>query len=218
MALAQLDATPEVPAPSDVEDAVLANLDALDAPEQLPDGRWHIHDDDQADWALRKLARAHAALEQVRRTAERQKAAVLAAVAPWLEEIEHWAEERSTVIGREVQGFESLLLTYHRASIEEDPSRLTIKLPHGELRSRKSPDRWTFGQEFVAWARTYHPELLREEVDKPAAKKALSIDDASPTGISATITHPETGEITRIPVLGVAIEKGERNYTVEVAK
>lgn len=203
---------PELPPPSVVRNAVDMELDALDAPEQAEGGGFTVNDRTQADWVGRLRQRRLDELSAIRHRAERQRAAVMAAVKPYLDPIDEWEQDRTEKLQREVVGLEALLTQYHRHEVETadvDPP-LTIKLPHVELRSRKSPDHWTFDEAFVAWAHEHRPDLLREEVTKPAAKKAIRIME----GGTAVAEVAEADELLDVPVPGVSSEPGERSYWV----
>jgi phage host-nuclease inhibitor protein Gam len=187
-------------------------LDGVDAPEwaaaaevepyaQIPEpARFHIEDTGQADWAMRKLVRVHDQLRDVDEMVARQ-----------LEPIERWRAEQTTALDRERLFWEALLIEFHRTRIEEDPEVKSIKLPHGELRSRKAPDSWSFDTEaFFKWARRHAPELIRtkEEIDKALAKSSLFVDDD-------LVPHlQQGGEL--VETEGVSITAGDRNFDVVV--
>ncbi len=203
---------PEVAAPSVLRNAVEMELDALDAPPYADDGRFKVVDRTQADWVGRLRARRLDELSAVRHRAERQRDAVMAAIKPYLDPIDEWEAERTAALEREVTSLEAVLMDFHRHEVETaeiDPP-LTIKLPHVTLHSRKHPDRWEFADAFVAWARAQRPELLREEVTKPAAKKAVRIME----GGTAVVEIANGDELVDVPVPGIEVEVGERNYWV----
>lgn len=212
--------TPDVPTPSVLRDAVEMELDALDAPEQTEHG-WKVEDRTQADWVGRLRARRLDELTAVRHRAEKQRAAVMAAIKQYLDPIDQWEQDRATVLQNEVDRLDALLVGYHRHEVESaevDPP-LTIKLPHVDLCSRKAPDRWEFTDEFVAWATEHRSDLLRLEVDKPKAKKAVTLRDITGASVPTVLVddvEPTTGELhdVIVPVPGVTATRGERSYWV----
>lgn len=225
MTTERLADTPVIP--TDPEEAVLAALEDLDAPtgdtgrmERFGDGRFRLADAGQADWAARKLARATDQLNEAKALAARQRQAILDAVAPHLRTIDDWLAEEQGRIEGEVGHWEALLTQYHRDQLEADPKGpRTIRLPHATLSARKLPDRWEFTEEFERWAKGHRPDLLRTEVTKPAAKKALAVTDQG-TPVADVVTGPvtEDGEIptAAVEVPGVTVTLGEVRFSVEV--
>lgn len=213
---------PDIPAPSVLREAVDMELDALDTPEQTSEGSWKVTDRTQADWVGRLRQRRLDELAAVRHRAERQIAAVMAAIKPHLDPIEQWQAQRTATLQREIEHLETLLTNYHRHEVESadaDPP-LTIKLPHVELCSRKAPDKWEFAESFVEWARENRPDLLREEVTKPKAKKEIAFGPES----GAVVVEEQADDdgqivkVSHIPVPGVTVERGERGYWIGGSK
>lgn len=218
--------------PTDPEEAALAALEDLDAPtgdagrmEALGDGRFRLADAGQADWALRKLARVTSRLAEVHAVASRQRQAILDAVAPHLRMIDDWATEEEGRISGEIAHWEGLLVEYHRSVLSDDPKGAkTIRLPHGTLSARKLPDHWEFTEEFEGWAKGHRPDLLRTEVTKPEAKKAIALTgDGTPVADVVTGPVTEDGAIptAAVEVPGVTVTLGEVRFSVsteEVAK
>ena len=204
MVTQRVEDLPQIPTPDEVEEAVFAALDQLD-PVEESDGGFVVHDEASADWALRKLARVLAKAAEVTVLAERQRHAILASVQAYLDPIDEWAGEQIDRLAKDAEFFESLLLTFHRNVLAEDPRAKTIKLPHGTLSSRKLPDRWEFDEPtFIKWASENADELLRTKIEiyRAEAKKALSV--------ATTGEVVWGGEI----VPGVTVTTGERDFTV----
>lgn len=189
-------------------------LEAIDAPAWGPDAeqsatqhdpagvanlpnRFRIDDTGQADWAMRKLARVAEQQSEVDELAARQ-----------IEPIERWRRNEQAKLDRERLFWEALLLEYHRAVLGADSSAKSIRLPHGQLKSRQGQPQWHFvDDEFISWANARGLDALvrvKFEVDKVNAKEALIVD---PDGLVAT----SDGEI----VPGVSVTPGERSFTVE---
>lgn len=203
MVTQRVEDLPQIPTPDEIEGAVFASLDQLD-PAEESDGGFVVHDESSADWAVRKLARARGRQLEVTALAKRQRDAVLAAVQPYLDPIDEWAGEEIDRLEKDASFFESLLLTYHRSVLAEDPRAKTIKLPHGTLSSRKLPDRWEFDEPaFIEWASENADDLLRTKVEiyKAEAKKRLSVDELG-------VVYD--GEL----VPGVVVTPGEPSFTV----
>ena len=83
---------------------------------------------------------------------------------------------------------------WHRAVLADDPSRKSISLPCGTLKSVKQQPQWVFDDEvFIAWAREHAPSLVRvpepkPAVDRNAAKKALLTVE-----VGRALTDPHRG-------------------------
>lgn len=211
MAIAQIGDLPDMPRPDDLEEAVLRSLDEADGPPEVG-GRWHIADVDNADWALRKLAKVRAEITSVNTSATRKLEAIQMAIAPWTEPIVEWQASQLEKLAKEEANWESLLMEFHKSVVAEDPKRLSIKRTYGTLASRKAQDTWTFDEaKFLAWATANAPELVRvkdPEVDKQLAKKTLVVAD------DGTVTMPGV----EAAVEGVVVSVGERNYDVVTAE
>lgn len=111
-------------------------------------------------------------------------------------------------IGKRIGWIETALSLYHQARYREDPSQITIKLPHGTLSSRKAQPRWEFDDDFIVWAQTNAEEALRvtTEVAKNPAKQLLGGYSMKDDG---RLMSPD-GEL----VPGVRVFPGDgRNYS-----
>lgn len=208
MAIAITEGPPPTPRPDLVEEAVLVGLDSLDEPTTEEGGHWKITDEGSADWALRKLERARQQAASVQDQAARQLEAIEASIAGFVEPIVAWRDTELERLRRESLNWEGLLLGYHRSVLAENDEALSIKLPHGTLKSRKAPDTWEFDEAaFLAWAKSNAPELIRAkdpEVDKSLAKKTLKLSD------NGEVTMP--GVKGHVP--GVSVITGTRNFDV----
>ena len=146
----------------DLDEFMMGDEPDFDAPPEAP------QDAERADEQLRRLAKVRAEMAQIGEHARAQ-----------IERIDEWHARRVEVLaGRErwlVEGLEM----WHRAVLAEDPSRKSISLPCGTLKSRVQQPEWVFDDEvFIAWASEHVPSLVRvpepkPAVDRNAAKKAL---------------------------------------------
>ena len=125
-------------------------------------------DADRADEQLRRLAKVRAEMAQIAEHARAQ-----------IERINEWHARRVEVLAGKERWLEEGLEMWHRAVLADDPSRKSISLPCGTLKSRVQPPAWEFDDAvFLEWAEVHAPELVRvpepkPAVDKAAAKKAL---------------------------------------------
>lgn len=163
-------------------------------------------DADQADKRLRRLAKIRAAIARDEQHAASQ-----------IEQIGAWLDARLSVHRKAERWEQEGLEMWHRAVLAEDPSRKTISLPCGTLKSRVQQPVWEFDDEaFIAWAldQNRHPELVRipepkPAVDKAAAKKALHLPPLT-AGESCVPIDEDTGEM----VPGVTVTVRPPSFTV----
>lgn len=137
-------------------------------------------DADEANRRLRRLARIRADIAQVEETAARQ-----------IDQINEWAESRYQVLHGKARWLEEGLEMWHRAVLADDPSRKSISLPCGTLKSRAQQPEWSFDDEvFLPWAEVHAPELVkvqvRSSVDRNAAKHAIVVLDDGRHIVSGT--------------------------------
>ena len=98
------------------------------APEQEHVG-FVVRDMATADWALRKIARSQAKVDEV------------AAYVEWeRQQLDRILSEAKDRHASTVGFFGPLLEEWHRKRLEEDPKEKTIRLRSGELVARRSPD------------------------------------------------------------------------------
>lgn len=192
----------------DISERVERRLEALGAPEDQSHP-WRIDGRETADWAARKRAKAFQALQRVQVDAATQRNEIMDAVASYLFPIDLWEKDETERLGREVAHWEAKLAEYHRDVLAEDDHAKTIKLPHAQLHARKQPDKWEFGDEFLSWAKTTMPHLVRikEEVAASTAKASLKALDRTDEG---QLVSTE-GEV--IP--GLTVIPGAVTYTIE---
>lgn len=167
------------------------------APPEAP------QDADQADKRLRRLAKIRAAIARDEEHAASQ-----------IEQISAWLDARLSVHRKAERWEQEGLEMWHRAVLAGDPSRKTISLPCGTLKSRTQPAVWEFDDEvFIAWAADNHDELLRRpepkvSVDRNAAKKALIVPEPGDWLTAAPVTAD--GEIPP----GVVVTVRPPSFTV----
>lgn len=176
-----------------------------DHPELQETQRFIVNDEDKATWALRKLARIEAEDAAVNAQYDRETA-----------RLNDWFMSAREPLQRQREFFLGLLREYHQQCLAEDPSKKTIKLPAGTLKSKAGQNRWTVDADaFLEWfdndaeIQKEHPDLVRVKRDAAlsAIKQILEPKDDR-------AVYPNTGEI----VPGVSVEPGQRTFTVEVAE
>jgi hypothetical protein len=132
-----------------------------------------------------------------------------------LERLLDWHERRIQTLTRQEAWATSSLAQFHAAMLRDNPKATTLDLPGGKLVARKQQPAWEFGPEFVTWAMSSAPDLVRipepvPAADKAAAKKALTITGESGEGVPVVDAQ---GEL----VPGVAVTFRPVKHTVELS-
>lgn len=113
-------------------------LDIAKGEREAGVGGYTLTDDDAADWALRKLAKARADIEQAERMADERKKL-----------IDRWLQDSTASDCQTVEFFTGLLSEYHSRVLADDPDRKTLDLPSGRVKSR-----------------TYKPAVVIDDLDE----------------------------------------------------
>ena len=124
-----------------------------------------VNDDAKADWAMRKLASLRRKQADNKAIYERE----VLRVAEWLEKV-------NTDLERDAEWFESNLKPY--ALTERYNGRKSVVLPHGTIKTTAGRPKIEIENEleFLAWAETSQPELIRikKEIDKKVLNTLLT--------------------------------------------
>lgn len=187
----------------DLDEFMMGDEPDYEAPPEAP------QDAERADMQLRRLAKVRAEMAQIGEHARAQIA-----------RIDEWHARRVEVLANRARWIEEGLEMWHRAVLADDPSRKSISLPCGTLKSRVQQPEWVFDDEvFIAWAREHAPSLVRvpepkPAVDRNAAKKALLTVEVG-EGAHSILT--EEGEVVpgvtvtvRGPSFSVVTEEADR--------
>lgn len=146
---------------------LLESGEATFEPEAAPNpaNRFVVDTEEKANWALHKIRSALKKLGKVTEAADRERA-----------RIDEFEKHESLRHRREVQLFEAMLEDYHRRELAKDPKAKTIRLPAGELKSRKGQPKVeiTDVDAFIAWAKEHRPEFVRVKTIEEPQKKAVN--------------------------------------------
>lgn len=184
-----------------LEEHLAGEVDDLDLPNDVEREHFEILDDGAAAWAMRKLQRVR-----------RQQATNQAIADEEIEKIRSWLGDVNHGLERSATYFEAILSHYAlRCRQDPDDGRKSISLPAGKIATRVPSPHWHINaDEFVPWAETHRPDLLRVKVDPALSeiKRAFApVFDAVPT---SDVVDPDSGEI--IP--GIRISSGDIAATV----
>jgi hypothetical protein len=162
-------AAPELDGQISIDDYLSADFDTLMQGEE----EVHLGGDQDATWALRKLA-----------ALRKQVAANNAIAEGEANRIAAWLAAVNEPLKKQVQFVEGILngyALYERASND----RKTIVLPYGKLATRPVADKWEVvdPDAFVKWAQeNKHPELVKTTTKPEALTVIKSALDTTDTG------------------------------------
>lgn len=167
-------------------------------PDEQERQKFKIENIEQANWAVRKIAAARAAIREREELARAE-----------IERIKRWLEDETQELQRDIEFFEGLLKEYHVKQLAKDSKAKTIKLPYGVLKMRKQqPKIERNDEQLKAWAKENKPDVLipqEPKLDWAGLKKVLKI-------AGDKMIDPDTGEA----VPGVTVIEREPKFSVEV--
>jgi hypothetical protein len=173
-------------------------------PEDSGSEHWTITDKAKADWALRRLAKAKAAIAENQALFDQE-----------MNRLVEWQDKADREHVHDVEYFEGQLRKWHESQIEADPEdaeawkrdkNKTIKLPAGELSISKNPPSIEIDEDtFVPWALDNHPEWVK--VERVVTRKPIKADIKKALE-DGKLADPETGE--KVP--GVTVTANELRW------
>lgn len=168
----------------------------LDEQENINDEQFKITDEQQANWALRKIKQLQ---EQQRETNALAEAEI--------EKINAWAESENEKAQRSIDYFQGLLAAYAMEQKQKNPKFKSMKLPNGAIRFRKQQPKFHYDDEKLleSLKRTGKTDFIKvkEVPDKAAVKKAFILHEDK-------LVDPDTGEF----IEGVTVEHREDKFEV----
>ncbi len=202
--------------------------DALETGEPQGEGRqpfpspvvaWSVCDTGSAEWAMRKLAHAEHQIAEVRADARRFK-----------DQIEAWEKAQLRRPERAANFFTGQLVTYARRKREEEDQK-TLKLPSGEVTSRRNPARPEIVKDeesdFIEWAKATAPKAVKAkwspvmaEVKKVVTFETVLVPDYLSENLTLVRWPSADGEATWVavpPSMAEAMPAGITDVSSEVA-
>ena len=160
-----------------------------------------INNEDEALWAMRRLAQAQRRIDEVKRQAQVE-----------IDRIERWVETNVATHKPTVEFFE-LALSDFLIRVREDSAdgRKSLDFPDGAVTSRVTPPKVavTDADAFLAWAEVNHPEWIRtkREADVATLKKVVdfagdSVVDPLTGAVVDGLQHTEGGISLSVKVAG----------------
>jgi len=178
-------------------------LAAEGQPERFVDAtsEFTINNEDEALWAMRRLAQAQRRIDEVKRQAKVE-----------IDRINGWVEANTVTHGGEVEFFENALQEF-LLRVREDSAdgRKSLDFPDGTVTSRVTPSKVAVldAEAFLAWAEANgHSDWVRvkREADVATIKKVVDFDGDS-------VVDPLTGSV----IAGLQHTAGGISVSVKVA-
>jgi len=143
---------------------------ALDALDEAGVERWRVRTDDDAEWALRKIAAADAELDALHEKARR-----------WEAKIGEWFEQAAKEPARTAEFFTAQVERYAMAERREH-NRKSVRLPSGKFSTRSVPGALEIVDEaeVLEWAKAVMPDAVRvrEDVQVSTLRSLVTTVDA----------------------------------------
>lgn len=177
------------------------DFDEYEQPDDYRE-RFTIEDDAQAAWAMRKCLAARVRRDDNIKVAQAERHRI----DSWLAAVNQRAES-------DISYFEGILTEY--ASRERALGRKTIDTPYGVVKSRQGQPKIAIADadEFIAWAREGHEELLVVKVS-PSISAIKALAEIEVTESLGVVAITPDGEV--IP--GLDVQPAAVGYVVEVSK
>src|SRR5690625_2041910 len=148
--------------------------------DEQEDETFKITNEEQANWALRKISQLKKQIEQNNEFAEME-----------ISKVEAWRQSENKKQQDSIDYFTGLLAEFALQKKKEDPSLKTKKLPYGKLQFRNQPSKWNVDKAKVVkyLEETGMNDFIRVKKEPKVAdiKKAFNVQN----GI---VINPETGE------------------------
>ena len=176
------------------------NIPVVEAIES--DDRWRVRTDDDAEWALRRIAAANADLEALHEKAKR-----------WTEQITGWFEQAAREPARTAEFFTAQVERYAMAERREH-DRKSVRLPSGKFSTRQSAEALEIldDDKVLAWAHIHAPDVVRLRADVLVSSLRGCLSPAESEGKWVVV---ETGEVVDLPP-GVLVRPARVIPKVEV--
>jgi len=160
--------------------------------------KFSIQTQEQADWAVRKIARIEHSLKEAEETAKKE-----------IDKINEWLTGQQEHAVNEKEFFVNLLEVYHRKIIRDNPKQKTIKLPHGNLQLRAQQPEFAFGENLLTWVKQNSLPYVevQEKLKWGELKENLIVKDGK-------AILKETGEI----VEDITVTERDTKFSVKVVE
>ena len=162
-------------------------LGAYGEPQEQEREQFKIKDDDMANWAIRKIAKARKEFAEAEQQAERER-----------ERIDAWLDGKRKARERAEEFFTGLLTAYYLPQHMEDPKRKTFTLPAGVFQvSQQQPEYQRDDAALVQWLESHVMPDYLETIKKHKWAELKKLIEAK--GGVATVAGEVVDGITVVP-------------------
>ena len=167
------------------------------------DDRWRVRTDDDAEWALRRIAAANADLEALHEKAKR-----------WTEQITGWFEQAAREPARTAEFFTAQVERYAMAERREH-NRKSVRLPSGKFSTRSVPGALEIVDEaeVLEWAKAVMPDAVRVREDVQVSMLRHLVGPIAE--VDGKWVATDTGEVLDLPA-GTHVRPARVTPKVEV--
>jgi len=169
-------------------------------PEDFGSDDYAIKNDDEALWAVRRIAQSQRRIDEVKRQAQIE-----------LDRINRWVEENTVGNQRVVDYFERIVGEYLvRIREDEQDGRKSLDFPDGKVTSRNTPSKVSVSDldSFLEWAESNgHSDWVRikREADVSTIKKVVDFNgeeviDPITGAVISGLSHTEGGVSVSVKV------------------
>jgi len=175
---------------------IKAKVQAKDKKDSDP---FKVTNNSSASWTLKMLTSLNKQLDEVQKTADKERA-----------NIQEWEDNEKERIETSISYFESLIEKYYSKKLKEEGEDFKINTPHGKVSTRKGRDKWKYNdeQKIVDWLKEnkYHDFYkIQEKLKKREFKQNFEV-------VEGKVVDTNTGEI----VDGVEVEDGEVKMIIKL--
>jgi phage host-nuclease inhibitor protein Gam len=149
----------------------MKSLEEILFSEQPEGERFRIENEQQLDWALRKIKEAEKELKEIQRQRDE-----------YMEKINAWFADAAKEHNSTIERMTGLVTEYHMGILSENPKKKTIKRPLGTI-SARTTDKFDYDEDILV-------EHLKENQMEDLLKVKYSVDK---TAVKAHFK--ETGEL-----------------------
>lgn len=166
----------------------------------ISDEKYHIVDESQANFFLRRLSELEAENKKINKMCD-------AEINAFVEKVNKFRESKLNTNKGTIDYFSTLLERYAHSQLDGTKKK-SLKLPFGTLQFRSSPEKLKYTDQEVVlkMLQTNNMnELIRtkQEIDKTNLKKAITITDGK-------------AFLNGIELTGIEVEPAETNFSVKI--
>jgi hypothetical protein len=164
----------------------LEEMEGLELNEETKE-RFKITDQEQLNWALRKLSALKVKGNGIDELAAKE-----------IERITSWRTQEQESINHSKSFFEGLIMEYAHNCRKEDPSFKNVKTPYGSIGYRKQQPKWNYDEKllvsYLEGEELYDYVRVKTEPMKTEIKKQFKVKDGRVYDINGQVVEGITVE------------------------